>query len=45
MNELNNADVIRRNREVVNNQTLLFLEIIRDFLLEKDKEALLKKDK
>lgn len=32
MNQLNHADVIKRNRVYTDNQTRLFLELLRDFL-------------
>lgn len=32
MNELNNYDVIKRNREYNDYQTKLFLELLKDFL-------------
>ena len=32
MNELNNADVIKRSRYYTDNQTRLFLELLKDFL-------------
>jgi hypothetical protein len=32
MNELNNGDVIKRNREYTDNQTRIFLDLLKDFL-------------
>ena len=32
MNQLNHGDVIKKNREYSDNQTRLFLELLKDFL-------------
>lgn len=45
MNQLNHSDVIKRNRVYTDNQTRLFLELLKDFLDLSDSDISLEQKK